>query len=351
MLRIALLFLLVIGSAFARDTAPFIRLPLSDGWTRRPAAEPPMHAIVSVAVGASLQADAGRALRVLEATPIPDPSRAESEFVECMRRRFGPAGDGAAERIADPFAADLTRLFRAYWHEALLSPSSRQAAEQALAQGLRKLAQAPETASLDELDPLIIERLHSAGFDALMGRTSPLRELILWRNYALRRFHVALPEGERSVQVAILENFAVMGWADYATCGLRGAGGWARDHMLYAVRPRYADLRGEDFTVTFLGHETQHLVDLERFPGFEPWRLEYRAKLAELALAAKSRGRILGKLLEDQGDDPQTPHAFANKRVLAGLRERLGADLAHVPASDLQQAASSLLAADTRLRN
>jgi hypothetical protein len=52
--------------------------------------------------------------------------------------------------------------------------------------------------------------------------------------------------------------------------------------------------------------------------------LEYRAKLVELAQANTTRARVLRKSSEDQGDDPASPHAYANKRVLAALRRRLG---------------------------
>ena len=53
------------------------------------------------------------------------------------------------------------------------------------------------------------------------------------------------------------------------------------------------------------------------------WELEYRAKLVELSKAQLTRARVLRKLSEDQGDDPASPHAYANKRVLAALARRL----------------------------
>jgi hypothetical protein len=97
-------------------------------------------------------------------------------------------------------------------------------------------------------------------------------------------------------------------------------------------------------------------VDLREFPELEPWQLEYRAMLVELALANETRGRILTKFSEDQGDDPASPHSYANRRVLQDVRRslRLGsdADLGQQPVHSVQRAAAGLLRADgTRLRS
>ena len=152
----------------------------------------------------------------------------------------------------------------------------------------------------------------------------------------------------------MLDNFSSLGWSDFATCGRRGTGGWATSEALFAVRPRYASIETEEFRVTFLGHETQHFADYARFPGLPQWELEYRAKLTELALATETRARVLRKFTEDQGDDPASPHAYANKLVLVALRERLGLpagtplDAVAVPA--LQGAAVEELRADSRRR-
>jgi hypothetical protein len=152
----------------------------------------------------------------------------------------------------------------------------------------------------------------------------------------------------------LLDDFSSLGWSDFATCHRRGTGGWATTDALFAVRPRYTNLDGEVFRVTFLGHETQHFADYARFPGLASWELEYRAKLTELALADETRASVLRKFTEDQGDDPQSPHAYANKRVLAALRQRLAlpadAPLDGVDVSTLQAVASDELREDSRRR-
>ena len=51
---------------------------------------------------------------------------------------------------------------------------------------------------------------------------------------------------------------------------------------LYCVEWAYAP-DTENFEVSYLKHEAQHLADFQRFPGLPSAELEYRAKLTELA--------------------------------------------------------------------
>ena len=85
-----------------------------------------------------------------------------------------------------------------------------------------------------------------------------------------------------------------------------------------------------------------------------PWEMEYRAKLTELALARDTRPDLIESFARDQGDDPAVPHSYADRRVLAELRARLGvgegADLARVPGPELREAAGAILREDTRRR-
>jgi len=77
------------------------------------------------------------------------------------------------------------------------------------------------------------------------------------------------------------------------------------------------------------------------------YRAELRARRAFAALRES-------KLSQSQGDDPGVPHAYANKRVLADLRARLGlsqdADLRGAPVPALRRAAEAALREDTRRR-
>lgn len=307
------------------------------------------------ATGAALQADARTALGLLT-TDSPTLTVDEAAFRDCLHDRFlGPAtGAGGAPRSDDPVVQAVLQAYHAYWREVLMDGSRAAAAEDALVGALGEIL-GSTYGSMDALEPVLKARLEAAGVHSLHGRTGPLRELMIWESQTEETRRVALPEGDQAVRVVLLDEFLSLGWANHATCGRRGAGGWATPEALYAVVPRYQSLDGEEFRVTFLGHEAQHFADLRLFPGLESWRLEYRAKLVELAQVEDTRERVLRKFTEDQSDDPSHPHGYANRRILAAMTTRLGirstGALPTVETGSLQGAARAELAADTaRLR-
>jgi hypothetical protein len=310
---------------------------------------------VADATGAGLQADAARAIRRLRAVPPSQFVGDEDKFRRCMEQRFGGTQwRPSLAAIADPFARRAPAAYQSYWRAALLQPAAREKAEATLRATLRRLLARNDLADMDALEPVLQVRLRQSGHYSLQGMTGPLRELLLWSTQDEREVRVALPEGTHATNVVLLEGFSSFGWSAFATCGRSSTGGWATTEAPFAVRPRYATLDDEEFRVSFLGHETQHFSDYERFPGLPQWELEYRAKPTGLAQADETRARVLRKFDEDQGDDPASPHAYANKRVLAALRQRLalpaGAPLDGVDPAALQAAAADELREDSRRR-
>lgn len=306
----------------------------------------------AAAIGAALQGDAARA-RALMLAAGAELDEADIRLQRCLAERFAPgAAPVAAPADLDGLARSALQAYRAYWQRALLNPADAAEAEDALRERLREALRMPTGTGLDSLTRELNNRLAREGRRSLQGRTGRLQEFMLWRRQEERTYAVALPEGPFDVQVVLLNDFASLGWGDYATCGRRGAGGWARSDRLFAVAPRYGSLEGEEFRVTFLGHETQHFADLRRWPELAAWRLEYRAKLVELAQADATRSRVLRKFEEDQGDDPASPHSYANRRVLAALTARLelgsSGELASHPLAEVQGMARRLLLEDTR---
>lgn len=277
---------------------------------------------VKMAVGHALQADVRPAVDTLSALASEDLSAADRIFRDCMIGRFGQAKptDGPAE-VGSTFAQRLLQRYRIYWHQSVLNPEDRPHAEDRLRQAL-----AQDFGTDDDwptLEKEVHRRLASDRSYALLGQTGPLRELMIWTDQRKTVERVDLPDGAYEAAVIYLARFESLGWADWATCGRRGTGGWATSDALFAVTPRYESLSGEEFRVTFLGHETQHFADLRRFPGIHPWELEYRAKLTELAQVRTTRLKVLGKFLEDQSEDVRHPHSYANRKILSDLQKRL----------------------------
>jgi hypothetical protein len=306
--------------------------------------------VVAEASGAALQADEPRALQILQGADITALSEKDRAFVTCMRERFGPSATPPSSKPRS-FTDRALAIYQTYWYASLTKPETRDAQERQLSAALRKLLGASKSA---DLDALLEKRIKADGFHSLEGRTGFLRELMIWGKQDEKQMPVALPEGQYRVRVVLLDGFKSFGWSYYATCGRRATGGWTTDEALYAVVPRYESLDTEEFKVTFLGHEAQHFADKSRFKDLKAWELEYRAKLTELALSSDTRAKVLGKFIEDQGDDPGSPHSYADREVLKALVARLGlkepGELGTVDLARLQATARSVLMGDSRQR-
>ena len=329
-------------------------LPAAATTVEDPATSKTAVAAIAESTSAILQGDSARALAALESTPAVEFHGKDADYRACMLERYRakkPVLNTAA--IDDAFVRGVLGDYQDYWWRAIAAPSQRTTQEAALMAKLHKRLgpSAVKAANMDEIEPFLQTQLEAHGYDAQLGRTPPLRELMIWRKQDTRMFDVQLPDGPYTVRVELLDDFVSRGWMAYGRCERGSAGGWATDKALYAVVPRYSEgLDSEEFRVVFLGHETQHFADQNAYPGITPWELEYRAKLVELAQGREVSAKRLGYMVTAQSDDMDSPHTYANKRVVADLTARLGKAPDRVSIDQLQVAAREQLLEDTRKR-
>lgn len=316
-------------------------------------APPSQSARFSESIGAALQADETKALKALDGVDLTSLPERDRKAASCMIERFGP-GRRPDKPVGDRLGDRALGIYRDYWHSAMTRPAHREAEEQRLAGELRQLLGAPDNADLDALEPILSRALEKEGLFSLQGRTGLLRELMIWSKQEQRIMQANLPEGEHGVTVMLLDGFKSLGWGAYATCDRASTGGWTTESALFAVVPKYESLDAEEFRVNFLGHEGQHFADKTRLKNLKSWELEYRAKLTELAQANVTRTKVLGNFISDQGDDPASPHSYANRQLLTALVQRLrlgGAEeLASADVAQVQAAAVELLREDSARR-
>jgi hypothetical protein len=275
-----------------------------------------------------------------------------------MLKRF--AAKSAAEKPAatgDAWIDALAAAYQDYWHRSLAHPQQLSAAEKALR--ARVGATLGRTLSTDDAfdaaEADLEKRALEHGFHVLLGRTPPLRELMLWRKTTVDDRTVPLPDGPEVVRVNLLDDFVLRGWAYYVTCGQRSAGGWATDAGLFAVVPAYRSVTDETFNVRFVAHEGQHYADKRVFKDLESWELEYRGKLAEFALAEQSQGSTRQLICENRDTSKDSPHGYANTQVVNTLAAKLDRDAdtfcrGDLPGQPLREAAKTVLLEDTARR-
>lgn len=315
---------------------------------------------IDASTSAALQGDARRVLEAVGSVPAEQYAGADADYRACLFGRFERSGPPyLAGSVEDPFARELLTVYQDYWWRALSAPASRESIDAALLVRLRGLVGAPAGEDWDAVEKCLAERLRERGYRSQIGRTPPLRDLMVWRKQTSELHRVVLPESEHQVDVELLDDFVSRGWSHYARCGRGSAGGWAADERIYAVVPWFdGKLDSDRFRASLLGHETQHFADLKRFPALKPWELEYRAKFTELWTARSTLADRLASFAASQSDDEDSPHTYANKRVLAALRAQLEtrgvvatqADLSDAPADAVRAAARDALLQDTRQR-
>lgn len=303
------------------------------------------------AIGALAQADGPGARARLEA--LTGLSEATEDLRRCILQRLDAAADLPAPPADAAFTDRVLHVYRLYWRQALAAPGTRDAARDRLGVRLAEVLGRPDMPTT-EIEAAVRAGVEAEARHVLAGQTGLLRDLMIWSGQEARDYEVELPEGPHTSRVFLLTDFQNGGWLRWATCEKAGTGGWARPEGLYAVVSGYGDLTGEDFRVSFLGHETQHFADYEAWPGLPGRELEYRAKLTELSLADVTLESLLTAFARSQSDNEADAHSHANKRVLAALRTRLGltddGDLTAVPRDVLREAARQELLADSARR-
>lgn len=307
----------------------------------------------------ALEGDLREALRILKAIPPGSLSPAERDRQVCMLARFSEAG-APDPGVADPFVDTVVRAYFRYWTDSLLQrkpqPEARSGLLEDLQRALARTRGKVPAPDLDQVTEALGPVLEAKGFHSIRGVTSPYYDLLLWRKETTRTYEVHLPEeGIQHVTVVFLSDFLLHGWEGFATCGWLYPGGWTTPKALYCDADSY-DPESEAFRVSYLAHEGQHFYDLKRFPGLGGPDLEYRAKLVELALADQSLQTLLERFQSRMGEDPRTPHAFANGRVIRELSSALQGDPSapkvalkwhEVGAARIRAAARALLQRDT----
>jgi hypothetical protein len=217
----------------------------------------------------------------------------------------------------------IIRAYRNYWAAALMKRESREVAENSLFEELQSLSGSPASDhDWSVLLPRVQREFNQRGLKSHPSPPAPLADLLVWSREHSESFSVPLWDQDREVEVVFVDDLLSAGWFDYASLGLGAVSGWTDGARLYTPSWAY-DTGSEAFRVSFLAHEAQHLADLERFPGISLEDLEYRGKLAELALVRQSTRTLLERFSMQNPGAVLTAHAAADLRVAEDVRSAL----------------------------
>ncbi|UCG49086.1 MAG: hypothetical protein JSU94_04750 [Phycisphaerales bacterium] len=281
------------------------------------------------AYGKAVSGDIRPILSVLES--VEDVN--QSEF-SALREKYEERFITADERVEfdDPFVTNLYGLYTAYWRSSLLNPKNERKAGKILVSGLYRLAKSEGYKAtlfesfigpnIKKLELFLGIAARGKGYYVLMGRTPPLRELIIWTKEEGQTYEVELPSESFSVDVVFVQGLLSRGWLGYATFDKSHAGGWCFGGPIYRVGPKPGD-NNEWFRVSLLGHEGRHMSDGKRYEKVDGWILEYRAKLTELVLAETTLWNLLNQFKSEAQDDISIPHSYASYQLINDLMGEL----------------------------
>lgn len=251
----------------------------------------------------------------------------------CLLERFGEPTEPMLPSDWEhdqPFVRDVAQTYFHYWWRGLMDKATSAANENQLLAELESCMiryghPVEHLHNLDAMTEALGPLLEAQGVHSLRGMTRPFWELMLWRSESTQRYAVQLLTGTQSVKVVFLSDFLMRGWLAFATCGHSSSGGWTTPDAIYCVKDSY-DLESERFRVSLLAHEGQHFWDAHHGPKREQPELEYRAKLVEIIQAQASQYELLANFASSTSRDRKLPHAWANRRLIRGLSERIFAD-------------------------
>ena len=292
---------------------------LAGGWFPAVCRAEGNEAVIQRYVSMAIQGDLTEAAELFSASDAPaDPVllslRAQFD------QRFHAAADPVEETVHLPFPDGVSQAYRDYWREGLLGPSSREQSEARLEDRLSDLLflEYGKRVRGEDLFTSLRQAYRENGLGFFDSPDPPLRDLFLWRSEEQRRYTVRLTDGPIDLEVRFLDGLLLQGWKDFASLGLATTTGWVENGLLYCLDWAY-DRDSENFQVSYLQHEARHLADLQRWPGLDSTELEYRAKLTELAFANRSMRRVLDDFSSKAAQNPASPHAMANWRVVNDL--------------------------------
>lgn len=267
-----------------------------------------------------LQGDVSSALEYLRS--IPNKSKKYQELESKYDHRFFGEKPVYRFKTDDPWIRKVLLAYYQYF-TSVLTGKKVEDAETQLVQSLALLISDNDlTDNLDVIEEKLKIIFEEKGYRFLGGVTSPFRGPYIWKTTKKTDFTVELPHQTQKVTVYFMSDFIMQSWIHFATFGEKFARGWAKAEGLYYVdegpKKKRVKLDSNEFQVSYLKHEAQHLSDYLRFPYLHPKDLEYRAKLVELIYESKSF-RLLKKFYYEAKNDPEFSHPYSSYVLMTRL--------------------------------
>lgn len=280
----------------------------------------------------AIQEDVKSILTILDSLHSSELDPKDSGIKEKYYKRFVGNDEVYDYNTTDDILISLIDIYKEYWKSFLLKERSIENADSVLGKNLYKFVKKNYPLELSywneaeaaENPWLYLSRILSKNnyFNNVDGKTGNLFDIYIWRAEDTVIYDVDLPEVNINVPVIFMNDIVTMGWEEFATFGKAYPGGWPKNNALYCVTKAY-DTTSEYFLVSYLAHEAQHFSDMSIYETLPSWKLEYRAKLAELSKADETIYKILNNFIRGAKDDSTLSHPYGEYLVISNLSQAL----------------------------
>lgn len=253
----------------------------------------------------------------------------DRKFKEDFEERFlGKVDNSDYLKAEKSKIHELQLIFRDYWRQYLLDPNAKH--ERSLGMNTIRFLKTnfsdvkEKEITRDSLGYFLSQYIKGQGYltTQSVNKTGGIYDLLVWKSQRDTTYAFSLKKEKIKTKVVFMNDFATLGWEEYATFGKYYPGGWTANGTIYCVEDAY-DIDSEDFQISYLAHEGRHFLDNKIFPGLDSADLEYRAKLSELSLAETTLYEILENFITKANGDSKNPHPLANYHVVKSLSKAI----------------------------
>jgi hypothetical protein len=279
----------------------------------------------------AIQEDVLKIVESLNSIPNDSLSYDQRAIKEKYISRFQTKSEKFDFKTNDTLIINTIKIFQNYWTDVLMKQHTVRESESKngiLISNLinsYSLSNAGETGNGSKTKdiPLRLSNLlQRYGYYSRIGRTGNILDLIIWNKQSKETYSMNMDDTIVNVQVVFIDSTITLGWEGYATFDHFYPGGWTGADTLYCIKKDY-DINSEHFKVSYLAHETQHLLDHKYKSKVSGWKAEYRAKLAELSLGEKTIHSIIDAFIKGSKNDSHLTHPYAEYRLVGELSKEI----------------------------
>lgn len=278
-----------------------------------------------------IQEDVAQIIDVLNSLPDDSLSEDQREIKEKYNSRFQTKTEIFDFKTKDSLIINVLTIFHNNWRDILMKKKSLRESEEEngllladyLKYNFSKIGNAPGNEVKKENVPSVLSNLlKQNGYYSRIDRTGNILDLIIWTHQSNEIYNVILADTIVNIPVVFIDSTVTLGWEGYATFDNFYPGGWTGTDTIYCIKKGY-DINSEKFKVSYLAHESQHILDAKLYSNYRGWKAEYRAKLAELSLAEQTVYDLIDGFISGSKNDSRLSHPYAEYRVIGDLSKEI----------------------------